>query len=359
MTPTGRDGLWYPSVRACLLTLLVLLCASPARAECEVTGVASLDRLRVRVQGHRLRTLSVNSLPVAVRPGRGTRYRDVRVLAPVAFGARTDADIPWAVPRPTAVAEGLLWWLPGVEIEQVRERVERDELVVRAQVDVGVWVDRLHVPCEEVRVGLGEGSADAPSWGARTGPSWAPVNGHVWLASRPDDDSAATIRVEAPDGLRTPFVEIERRDGWVRVVARFESGAMVRGWARPHHLRPSTESPEDRRPYRRAIPAVHAANCRRGAPDRDEYVGPAHISVGTFVRFGRGGDTWATVSEPALFTVSWHHGSRWVRVVHVPGLRGDGRCPEVITHAWVDRRAVSLSGEGSGGAALLDLMGVE
>jgi len=346
-------------VRACLLTVLVLLCASPARADCEVRGVATLDRLRVRVPGHRLRTFSITSLPVAVRPGRGTRYRDVRVLAPVTFAARTDADIPWAVPEPSAVAEGLLWWIPGVELEQVREQAERDGLIVRAQVDVGVWVDRIHVPCEQVRVGLGEGSAPAPAWSRDEGPSWDLANEYVWLASRPDDDSAATIRIMAPDGLRTPFIEVERRDRWVRVVARFESGAMVRGWVRPRQLRPSTASDDERRPYRRAIPAVHAANCRRGAPDRNEYVGPAHISVGAFVRFGRGGETWATVSEPTLFTVSWHHGSRWVRIVHVPGLRGDGRCPEVITHAWVDRRAVSLSGESSGGAALLDLVGVE
>jgi len=346
-------------VRASSLALLVLLCATPARADCEVHGVASLDRLRVRVPRHDLRTFSIHSLPVAVRPGRGTRYRDVRVLAPVAFGARTDADIPWAVPEPTTVAEGLLWWFPGIELEQVREQVERDGLVVRAQVDVGVWIDRLHVPCEGVSVGLGEGSASPPSWAARGGPSWGMANEQIHLASRPDDDSAATIRIVAPDGLRTPFVEVERRAGWVRVVARFDSGAMVRGWVRPHHLRPQTEGDDARRPYRRAIPPVYASNCRRGAPDRDEYVGPAHISVGTFVRFGPRGDTWATVSEPTLFTVSWHHGSRWVRIVHIPGLRGDGRCPEVITHAWVDRRAVSLSGERSGGEALLDLMGVD
>lgn len=307
-----------------------------------------------------MHTFSVTDLPVGVRPGRGTRYRDVRVLAPVAFGARTDARIPWTVPRPEAVADGMLWWIPGVEIEDVREPVGREGLVVRVQVDPGVWLDRLRVPCDAVGVGLGEGSAAPPNWGARGGPRWAPANEHLWLVSRPGESDSATVRLEAPGGLGEPLIEVRRRGEWVQVVARFQSGARLRGWARQHHLRAADASESREREYVRAVRQPPPATCRRARPERNEYVGPARVSVGAIVYFGRGGRAWGTISEPAIVTVSWHHGTDWVRIVHVPGLRGDGRCPEVISGAWVARRAVSLSGEGRAGAVLPgSLLGLE
>lgn len=342
------------------LALPLALVASTARADCEVQGVASLGRLRMRVAGEPLRTFEVTELPIAVRPGRGTRYRDVRVLAPIAFGARTDARIPWTVPRPAVVAGGMLWLTPQIEIEDVREQVRGDDLVVRVQVDAGVWVDRLHMPCGAIAVGIGEGGDDPPSWPDSGGPRWAPANTHVWIRARLDDEEAEAVLLEAPDGLRSPFVELERNGGWVRVLARFESGAMIRGWVRHHHLRRLSEEPADPRPYERAIRSTPTGQCRRGAPDRDEYVGPGRITVGAIVHFEPDGDAWGTVSEPAIFTVSWHHGTDWVRIVHAPGLRGDGRCPEVITHAWIQRSQVSLSGEGPAAATVPgSLLGIE
>jgi len=77
-----------------LACALALLFAAPASADCEVQGVASIGRLRVRLPGHPIRTFSVTDLPIEVRPGRGTHYRDARVLAPIDFGARTDARVP-------------------------------------------------------------------------------------------------------------------------------------------------------------------------------------------------------------------------------------------------------------------------
>lgn len=325
----------------------LLLAASPARADCEVQGVASLDRLRVRVEGEALRTFSVTELPVAIRPGRGTRYRDVRVLAPVEFGARTDARIPWTVPRPRAYAGGMLWLTPGIEIEDVREQVEREDLVMRAQVDRGVWIDRIHAPCSAIAVGIGEGSEEAPLWGEAGGPRWLPANGVLWVRSQIGAAGTATVRVDAPDGLRSPLIEIERRDGWVRVVGRFESGARLRGWVRQHHLRAAPEGDTAAPPYERAIRTPPVGQCRRRPPARDEYVGPARLTVGAMVRFEVDGETWGTISEPAIFTISWRQGATWARIVHAPGLRGDGQCPEVISHAWVQRSQVTLSGEGS------------
>lgn len=344
------------ALRTTALLALLGLAPATARADCEVTGVTSLDRLRVRVAGQPLRTLAVTNLPVAVRPGRGGRYRDVRVLAPIIFGARTDDDVPWTVPRPGAVADGMLWLTPEVEIERVRERVSGDELVVRAQLDAGVWVERVHVPCDAIAVGHGEGRAE-PDWPAPRGPRWRLHHDHLWLVARPDDGEAASVRLHAPRGLNEPLTEIERRGSWVRVMSHFGSGAVVRGWVRSHHLR-APGPPHPTRRYVRGVEQRPSPLCRRRDPRPDEYVGPAHITVGAHVHMGRDGPVWATVSEPAVFTVSVRGDSPWVRVVHVPGLSGDGRCPQIVRRAWVRRSMVTLSGEG-GRYDPMELLGLE
>ena len=329
--------------------------AVSARAQCEVRGVASVDRLRVRVPGEPLRTMSVTDTPIAIRPGRGDHYRDVRVLAPIAFGARTDAEIPWTIPRPEAVAGGSVWLTPAVEVEDVREDGE-DGLSVRLQVDAGVWLSRVHVPCDAIGVGHGESGEPAPTWSGRGGPRWVPFHDAIWMSAEPD--GAPSVRLEAPDGLRTPLVEIERRDTWIRVVAHFASGAALRGWIRSHHLR-AADGALTERAFRRAMPSSSPPACRRHAPARDEYVGPANITIGTLVSTQREhGSEWASVSEPSVFTVSWRTGSPWVRIIHIPGVLDDGPCPAVLRHAWVPRRAVSLQGE-STNAMPSHLLGIE
>lgn len=332
-------------IRVAALALLVLV-PSSARAQCEVTGVASIERLRVRIPGEPLRTFGVTDVPLAVRPGRGSTYRDVRVLAPITFAARTDAPIPWTVPRPGELADGMLWLTPAVDIEDVREEGDGETLVVRAQIDNGVWISRLHVPCGAIAIGHGEGGAGSPPWSAAHGPRWQPRGDDLYLSSEPNDDGA-TVRLDAPDGLAVPLVELGRRDGWVRLAASFGSGAVVRGWALAHHLRPAPRAVDDPDEFRRSHDLGRVPLCRRGPPARNEYVGPANIATGALVHLTPDGAPWASVSEPAVFTVSWETGSEWVRIVHVPGVRGDGSCPEVLRRAWVPRRAVSLQGEGS------------
>jgi hypothetical protein len=342
--PAPRPTLPATVLAAATAVAAVALPAPRARAECEVRGVASIERLRVRVPGERLRTLAVSNQPVAVRPGRGGHYRSVRVLAPLAFAARTDAPIPWTVPRPEAVADGMLWLTPRVDVESVRERIGDDALVIRVQVDRGVWVGRAHVPCGAIAVGHGEGGEAAPDWAARSGPRWVPLDDGLWLHASPD--GGPSLRVDAPQGLRAAFVELERRGDWIRLAARFPSGAAVRGWARQHRLTAPRRAAEARPPFTRRVLEPRHALCRREAPADDEYVGPASVAVGTLVRTARDGEAWSTVAEPSVFTVSWRPGSPWARIVHVPGLRSDGPCPEVLRAAWVPRRAVSLQGEG-------------
>lgn len=329
-----------------LVLLILLALPNVAAADCEVRGVATLERLRVRLPGERLRTLAVTDLPVAVRPGRGNRYRDVRVLAPFSFAARTDAPIPWTVPTPELVVGGVLWLTPGADVEEVREDLDGDGVTVRAQVDAGVWVGRIHLPCDAIAVGHGESGPPPPAWEAR-GPRWVPQHDRMWISAEPGGGPG--VRLDAPDGLRSPMIEIERRDGYVRVVARFSSGAMVRGWVRHHDLRALGDGSLVERPFRRSMEHARHALCRRRPPRRGEYVGPAHVTVGALVHSRPDGTEWASVSEPAVFTVSWRPGEAWARIVHVPGLRGDGRCAEVIRRAWVPRSAISLQGERSSG----------
>lgn len=347
------------SVVARALALVIALIALPtvARAQCEVRGVASIDRLRVRIAGERLRTFAVTDLPVAVRPGNGGAYRDVRVLAPVTFAARTDAPIPWTVPRPSAVADGMLWLTPAVEVEDVREERSEPELLVRVQVDNGVWISRLHLPCDAIAVGHGEGGEHAPRWPMR-GLRWQPLGSELWLASEPGD--GATVRLDAPEGLPSPLVEVERRDGWIRLVAHFSSGAVLRGWAHAHHLVAAEERAAAPPSFRRTSEARRVPLCSHGTPSRTEYIGPASITTGALVLTAQGGAAWAEISEPGVYTVSWRPGSPWVRIIHIPGLSSDGRCPEVLDRAWVPREAVSLQGEGTAmGAVPSVVLGIE
>lgn len=340
------------------LALVLVLLALPgaARAQCEVTGVASIERLRVRLPGEPMRTIGITDLPVAVRPGRGTAYRDVRVLAPIAFSARTDAPIPWTVPRPGAHADGMLWLTPAVDIEDVREALEGESVTVRVQVDTNVWISRVHLPCRALSVGHGESGAEPPAWASARGARWQPRREDVYLTSGPGE--GASVRIDAPDGLAEPFVELERQDGWVRVAARFSSGAVVRGWALAHHLRAAGGASAEPSEYRRTHWTPRARMCRR-APEQGEYVGPAHIAPGTLVHVDPRGPAWASVSEPAVFTVAWRPGAAWVRIVHVPGVHGDGACPEVLEDAWVLRRAVTLQGEATRQGGVPVILGIE
>lgn len=346
----------------CLLPACVLLAApSLARADCEVRGVASIDRIRLRLPGHALRTLSVTDLPVAVRPGHGSRYVDLRVLAPLDFGARTDAIMPWAIPLASAQAGGTLWLTPRVHVETVREQLSDDGLVIRARLDEGVWVERVHVPCDAVALGHGEGSSEPPDWSAQRGPSWALARPEVWVSAAPHE--GASFRLEAPDGLPAPLAEVGRRGDWVRVSSAFSTGAALRGWIRQADLRRLAAPLPPPVPFERARSRPARPLCRRRPPPRrDEYVGPAHIATGAIITTRADGETaWATVSEPAVFTISWRTGSSWARVVHVPGLHGDGDCPEVLHEAYVPRQAVSLQGEGRlrGSTAPAVLLGLE
>ncbi|MCC6874728.1 MAG: hypothetical protein IT378_10525, partial [Sandaracinaceae bacterium] len=157
----------------------VLPAAPRARADCEVGGRASLGRLRVRVPGTGIATFAVEDLPLAVRPGRGNLYRRARVLSPIAFEARTDARIPWALAREGSVSQGLLHWTSEATIEDARE-IGEDEVELRVRLAEGVVLARVRVPCAEVRVGAAASGPEARAPGR--GPLWAPAGGQTWLA---------------------------------------------------------------------------------------------------------------------------------------------------------------------------------
>lgn len=216
------------------LTLALVVLALPARvgAECEVAGVASLAQLRVRAPSGSDGS-SASVAPVAVRPGRGELHRVVRVLGPLPFEARTRAPVPWAVARPGRVADGVVYWGPAVELERVHEG-PLGRLTVRARLDESAWIDRVHVPCDVVTIGRGEGSMVPPAWASRQGPRWQPRGERLWLHARPGD--GATVRLDLLRRLPSPLREVERRGGWVRVVTRFATGAALRGWVRHHQL---------------------------------------------------------------------------------------------------------------------------
>lgn len=356
-------------LRATLVLLTLFALPAAAGAQCEVTGVASIERMRVRIPGERLRTLVTHDMPVAVRPGAGVGFRDVRVLAPIHISGRSDARMPWTAPRPMAFASGVLWMVPGVEIERVAEAHRDGHLEFRAQVDNGVWVSRVEAPCSDLALGSGETGdlGSAPAWVHATGTPWMPHDNSFWLraahpvtgvlagppgnvltgpqTTRRDPDPSARVRIDAPNGLPRPLIEVERRGEYARVVLPFESGAAVRGWIRAVELRAVTE-PLHARPYRRARPNVPEHTCRTPQPERGQYLGPAHIAAGAIVHTAPEGTAWASADDSDIpVTVAWRSGERWVRIVSVPGLRDSGDCPAILRRAWVERHSVRLQGE--------------
>jgi hypothetical protein len=320
---------------------LILLITSPAFADCEVQGRASLDRLRVRVAGVGIRTFAIEGLPVAVRAGSGGHSRDVRVLGPLAFAARTDARVPWTFVREGPVAEGLLWWTPASQIENAREI--GDEIELRIRLADGVSLDRLRMPCNAIRLGAARPSASAPP-SYPPGPQFAVRRSETWIWSEPGGQGSRA-RIDVRTTLPEPFVELGRNRGWVEVATSFaETGAVVRGWVREQDLMllaPGADSEPDAPP----IPQQSAGSCNY-TPRRNEYVGTARVEGGTLVRDRADGVAWAEVPHDADVRIAWRHGDAWAQIVEVRGLRSSDRsCPFVLTNAWVPRRSIRLQGE--------------
>lgn len=318
--------------------VIAFLFASPLEAQCEVTGVASLDRIRVRMPASQpIRTLAVSEVPIAVRPARNGLYRDVRVLGPLAFEGRSDGVVPWTIRRAGTVADGAVWLTPLVEIEEVVER-ERGELSLRVQVADEVWISRLRVPCAALSLGRGEDRPGDPAgFSASSGPLWQPQSDRVWLMSRRGD--GASVRVDAPNGLPSPFVETERRGPWLHVVTSFSSGAALRGWVRESELRMAEPAAQEPRAFVRTLaPAPRA--CPRRPRFAGEQLREATIAAGTAVSTHPDGTPWASFPEATTVTVSVRASSSWARVVSVRGIFSDGSCAEVLTRAWIPASAL-------------------
>ena len=106
--PRAAPGRYRGPVRWPLAALLIAVQVAPARAECEVQGVASLGRLRVRVPGHRLRTFGVTDLPIAIRPGAFVEVRvpdrEYQNVARLPASAVFDGDTVYAIEKGRLVA---------------------------------------------------------------------------------------------------------------------------------------------------------------------------------------------------------------------------------------------------------------
>ena len=246
--PRRVRALWCPRARPVrLFSFSRCTFGASAHAQCEVTGVATIEGLRVRIQGERLRDFSVVDLPVAIRPGRGGRYRDIRVVAPLSFSARTDAVLPWSFRNLGLQAAGMIFATPEVRIVSVHERMSRERLrgerlgtpvdvgpedahlVLRVQLTEHVFIDRVHVPCQSITVGPGEGSPAVPAWTRMPGPRWELARRQAFMSYEPH--RGPSFRIDAPEGL-SDLVELGRHRDSVLVRATFASGTAIRGWMR-------------------------------------------------------------------------------------------------------------------------------
>jgi hypothetical protein len=318
------------------IVAVIVAASSTAHADCEVLGVATLPEVEVYGEGERLQVVSIVERRIAVRPGRGNVRRDLRVLEPLVFQARTRSPIPWTVPQPASVLSGMLHWGPTVDLEDVREDAH-DGVEVRAQVDDGVWLSQLHLPCDALAVGRSEGTIEPPAWASQRGPRWQPRGSSLWLHAEPD--AGPSVRVDVPRGLPTPLVEVARRAGWVQLVIRFASGVALRGWARDHHLQVATID-RTASAWTPRAPIAPRSPCPARALERGEASGRTTLPVDTPVRARPDGPVWATVSTTGPFRVAWREGQPWARILRAPGVRSGGSCRDVLSGAWVPSAAL-------------------
>ena len=332
--------------RVALFALLALALPSGARAQCDVEGVASLDRLRVRIDGSRLRTLQAIGLPMTFRVGRGL-YQNVRVRSPLAFEARSDRTPEWRVRGAGPLEGDVLWVTERVPLRTVRAVGGGERVDVVAELAPGVEATEVELPCARLTFGR-PGWSTGPERRApalRPGnPVWWPAREWIWLLDEPGRGPSVRLRFA---GIPPALSELDRRGAWVKVGLSLEAtGSRATGWVRQRVLRVVDRERLAQRATsvgpRRGPPVTR--DCRRRRRD-GEYVGPAMVDGGSLVRTRPNGEPWATVAETTTLTVLWRIGQAWARILHVPGLRGDGRCPEVLRRAWVERGAVHLQGE--------------
>lgn len=246
-----------------------------ARAECTVTGVASVSGLRVGPIG----PLDLEQSMVATFVG---RRATIEGLTPLVFRGETAANAVKVYIRDGAVLRGLVGVARGLRVEV--ERAERDAVVATLRDDGGLTVRSVRVPCALLEGAPSAGTPSSPPrpsfpedrrWrgdgtarqefrctrGPGNSMGCAPVRGRcspvgdasvcgyhpraaqLRVHARPDARSAAVV-VEATADIS--FADDSGNGAWLRVYSRGAQGRdalVVRGWVRRADVRWTQEVP--------------------------------------------------------------------------------------------------------------------
>jgi hypothetical protein len=215
-------------VRVPASLFVVLVLASPVAAQaplCEWTGQPTLTSLRVE---------TTSPVGISLVPLRGRRAV-VSLVSIGVFHVQTlddGAPIVGTTREPIALVvsgmqtfDGIATVASGASVEALRPR--RPGLRGDITIDDGVRLERMTIPC--AALGLASEVSAVPILGpVAPGPRWL-ARAHLFrLRSRPEPE-APRIVVRMDDRSLHPFVERDRRDGWVRVEAIFPH-ASLSGW---------------------------------------------------------------------------------------------------------------------------------
>lgn len=225
----------WPSV---VFGLALAIVGSEATAgaddRCEIGGTVRGIEVAVRLERGMRRVQIATPTRVVVTPLR-TGVARVRTLEGEQVEGTTRAELRWYLARPISLREGILELEAGIPVERVAVSPRGPWVRIDVALGEGLYLRRAEVPCEVLRVATGDDTiAPRATPVPIAGPRWGARTGRVYLFDRIEGEGALRIDVmpEAP----ARFVEIERRERWVRIALQTERGARLRGWVHDEDL---------------------------------------------------------------------------------------------------------------------------
>lgn len=319
-------------MRLLATSALLSLLASPAAAQCVLSGEAVISRVRVEPRGAEPFDLGLDGYEATVVPLGGGRVRVESATALVWAGTARDGDVRVFVARELPLAGGALRLWPATPVSALR-LAARGDPVVDVEVAHGVKVRGASVPCGALTLTETDGGT-VGDLGPERG-EILPRARSLEVHARPGGPS---VRVEAASPSALRLARVEARRGWLRVRRVFPNGAAIDGWVRAEAVRVAEPEafPDEE------LGSLFGSGCSRGSSHT--YSGRALLLAGTELRASERGAPWAVASADLEVNVQVRWGAEWGQVDEIRGLRQRDlpECENLLEIAWVPSRALRL-----------------
>ncbi len=336
MEPARGLVVFAGTMRVPAACVLLSLFASPAAAQCVLSGEAVISRVRIEPRGAPPFDLGLDGYEATVVPLGGGRVRVESATALIWAGTARDGDVRIFLARALPLAGGALRLWPATGVSALR-LAARGDPVVDVELAHGVKVRGASVPCDALTLGETDGGT-VPDLGPEQG-EILPRARSLEVHARPGGPS---VRIEAASPSALRLARVESRRGWMRVRRVFPSGASIDGWVRAEAVR--VVAPEPLPVEERG--SLFGSGCSRGASHT--YSGPAVLLAGTALRTSEDGAPWAVASADVEVHVQVSWGAEWGQVDEIRGLRQRDlpECENLLEIAWVPSRALRLPSGG-------------